>query len=80
MNVQFLLAALFGLILGSASAAPLHLTVTQKGTNQIVFTLNPVISNVYYAIYGRPDNREALWLGLTGVVGIAIKPPTRFTS
>src|SRR5689334_13740276 len=69
MNLKVFFLALALLVPVAGPAAPLHLKVTPRGTNQLVFTLSPTITNVAYGIMTRTNSPNEYWVGLTGLNG-----------
>jgi hypothetical protein len=57
------LSLVLGLVIGPvADARPLRLTVEPKGTNQVVITLTPVVTNTDYEVLARSNGPDGHWL------------------
>ncbi len=50
------------------SAQP-KLAVRVAGTNELEFTLSPIVPGGYYEVMARSNSPDAHWIGLTGVIG-----------
>jgi hypothetical protein len=59
----FLVAGVF------SSLAQPKLVVKVKGTNELEFTLSPIVPDGYYEVMARSNSPSAHWIGLTGVLG-----------
>lgn len=46
-----------------------RLAVKTTGTNELEFTLSPIVPNGYYEVMARSNSPDAHWIGLTGVIG-----------
>jgi alpha-tubulin suppressor-like RCC1 family protein len=46
-------------------AAPIKLTLTSKGTNQVEFTFGPVVPGAYYQVLARTNSPEGHWMAFT---------------
>lgn len=46
-----------------------RLDVKAKSTNELEFTLNPIVPGGYYEIMARSNSPDAHWIGLLGVIG-----------
>src|SRR5580765_1665454 len=46
-------------------AAPIKLTLTPKGANQVEFTFGPVVPGAYYQVLARTNSPEGHWMAFT---------------
>ncbi len=54
-------------------AAPIHLTVQPKGTNQVELILSPVLPDVPYEVLARTNGAEGHWIKFAGPFGTTNK-------
>ena len=68
IGISFL-ALIIGAISISAMASPPRLMVRLESTNQLVFTVSPVVANNFYEIYARADGAEGHWIRIAQMGG-----------